>query len=132
MPPGSRKVNDLSWMIGGPQGSGVDSADGAIIYDPSLGSTKVADVPTIDRRASSDLRAYLNGRGLGETVNDMLTAAKQRGIALVPVPFHDLLEQVAEEFKVDQLRKIARMVNMLAVGASFGALRFDFGMLEKA
>src|SRR3990170_1040300 len=200
MPPGSRKVNDLSWMIGGPQGSGVDSAanafargcahgglnifgkreyysnimgehsyfavrattgtvrshvdvvnilasfdaetvfrhardvsdDGAIIYDPSLGSTKVADVPTIDRRASSDLRAYLNGRGLGETVNDMLTAAKQRGIALVPVPFHDLLEQVAEEFKVDQLSKIARMVNMLAVGASFGALRFDFGMLEKA
>ena len=200
MPPGSRKVNDLSWMIGGPQGSGVDSAanafargcahgglnifgkreyysnimgehsyfavrattgtvrshvdvvnilasfdaetvfrhardvsdDGAIIYDPSLGSTKVADVPTIDRRASSDLRAYLNGRGLGETVNDMLTAAKQRGIALVPVPFHDLLEQVAEEFKVDQLSKIARMINMLAVGASFGALRFDFGMLEKA
>src|SRR5213078_1649308 len=65
------QVNDLSWLIGGPQGSGVDYSvnvlatleaetlfrharavtdDGAIIYDPSLGKTRLSDIPTIEKR----------------------------------------------------------------------------------
>jgi 2-oxoglutarate ferredoxin oxidoreductase subunit alpha len=200
MPEPRPVVNDLSWMIGGPQGSGVDSSanvfaracargglnvfgkrefysnimgehsyfalrahrdvvrshvddvnvlatfeaetllrhtnevtdDGAIIYDPSITKTKVSDVPTIEKRAATDLRTYLIARGLGETAEDLLTAAKQRGVTLVPIPFKELLEQVADEFAVDQLSKIARMVNMLAVGASFGLLGFDFANMEKS
>src|SRR2546429_563870 len=88
------KVNDLSWMIGGPQGSGVDSS------------------------ANVFARA--------------LAAAKQRGVSLVPIPFKDLLEQIADEFQIDQLSKISRVVNMLAVGASFGILGFDFEMMRRA
>ncbi|HLE55425.1 MAG TPA: 2-oxoacid:acceptor oxidoreductase subunit alpha [Thermoplasmata archaeon] len=194
------KVNDLSWMIGGPQGSGVDSSanafaracahgglnvfgkreyysnikgehsyftvravtgtvrshidethvlatfdaetafrhvrevtdDGAIVYDPGLGKTRISDVPTIEPRLEEELRTYLIARGLGETLGDMLASAKQRGVALVPIPYSDLLTKVADEFKVDALSKIARMVNMLAVGASFGILHFDFETLVKA
>jgi 2-oxoglutarate ferredoxin oxidoreductase subunit alpha len=197
MPP---KVNDLSWMIGGPQGSGVDSSanafsracahgglnvfgkreyysnikgehsyfavravtgtvrshidetnvlatfdaetafrhirtvtdDGAIIYDPALGKTKVSDVPTIEHRLKDELKTYLIARGLGESLDDMLASARQRGVALVPLPYNDLLTQVADEFKVDTLSKIARMVNMLAVGASFGILHFDFNTIVMA
>jgi 2-oxoglutarate ferredoxin oxidoreductase subunit alpha len=193
-------VNDLSWMIGGPQGSGVDSSanvfaracargglnvygkrefysnimgdhsyfalrahkdfvrshvdevnvlatfeaetllrharevtdDGAIIYDPSLTKTRIADVPTIEKRAAADLRTYLIARGLGETVEDVLASCKQRGVTLVPIPFKELIEQVADEFAVDQLSKISRMVNMLAVGASFGLLGFEFSHMEKS
>src|SRR3989440_8092316 len=192
-------VNDLSWMIGGPQGSGVDSSanvfaracaagglnifgkrefysnimgehsyfalrarsdvvrshvdavnvlatfeaetlfrharevtdDGAIVYDPSLGKTRLSDIPTIEKRLDADLRTYLISRGVGETIDDMLAASKQRGVALVPIPYRDLLEQVADEFQVDQLSKISRVVNMLAVGASFGILGFDFEMMRR-
>src|SRR5437016_10503891 len=194
------KVNDLSWMIGGPQGSGVDSSanvfaracaagglhifgkrefysnimgehsyfalrahsglvrshiddvnvlatfeaetlfrharevtdDGAIIYDPSLGKTRLSDVPTIEQRLAADLKTYMISRGVGETIDDMLVASKQRGVSLVPIPFHDLLEQVADEFQIDQLSKISRVVNMLAVGASFGILGFDFEMMRRS
>src|SRR5213593_3237387 len=192
------KVNDLSWMIGGPQGSGVDSSanvfaracaagglhifgkrefysnimgehsyfalrahsnlvrshidsvnvlatfeaetlfrharevtdDGAIIYDPSLGKTRLSDVPTIEKRLDADLKTYMISHGVGETLDDMLAASKQRGVTLVPIPFKELLEQIADEFQVDQLSKISRVVNMLAVGASFGLLGFDFAMMR--
>src|SRR5467141_4316759 len=198
MSPPTRLVNDLSWMIGGPQGSGVDSSanvfaracaagglhiygkrefysnimgehsyfalrahsklvrshidavnllatfeaetlfrharevtdDGAIVYDPALGKTRLSDIPTIEKRLSADLKTYLISRGVGETLDDMLAAAKQRGVALVPIPFKDLLEQIADEFQIDQLSKISRVVNMLAVGASFGLLGFDFAMMR--
>src|SRR5438093_796994 len=200
MSPPALRVNDLAWMIGGPQGSGVDSSanvfaracaagglhifgkrefysnimgehsyfalradsklvrshiddvnvlatfeaetlfrharevtdDGAIIYDPSLGKTRLSDVPTIEKRLDADLKTYLISRGVGETLDDMLAASKQRGVTLVPIPFHDLLEQVADEFQIDQLSKISRVVNMLAVGASFGILGFDFEMMRRS
>src|SRR6058998_3304913 len=200
MSPPAVRVNDLAWMIGGPQGSGVDSSanvfaracaagglhifgkrefysnimgehsyfalradsklvrshiddvnvlatfeaetlfrharevtdDGAIIYDPSLGKTRLSDVPTIEKRLDADLKTYLISRGVGETLDDMLAASKQRGVTLVPIPFHDLLEQVADEFQIDQLSKISRVVNMLAVGASFGILGFDFEMMRRS
>ncbi len=196
----TQTVNELSWMIGGPQGSGVDSSantfgracahgglnvfgkreyysnikgehsyftvrasagtvrshidethllatfdaetafrhirevtdDGAVVYDPGLGRTKISDVPTIEPRSKNELKTYLIARGLGETLDDMLASAKQRGVTLVPIPYNDLLTKVADEFKVDALSKIARMVNMLAVGASFGVLRYDFELLTKA
>lgn len=193
-------MNDLSWMIGGAQGSGVDSAanvfaraaaegglslfgkreyysnikgehsyftvravpgtvrahvdevnvlatfdaetalrhirevsdDGAVVYDPGLAKVKVSDVPTIEARMKGELTTYLIARGLGETLDDMLTSAKQRGVQLVPIPYNNILEQVADEFHVDQLSKIARMINMLAVGASFGILHFPVDFLAAA
>src|SRR3989475_726061 len=106
--------------------------DGAIIYDPSLGKTRLSDVPTIEKRLDADLKTYLISRGVGETLDDMLAASKQRGVSLVPIPFKALLEQVADEFQIDQLSKISRVVNMLAVGASFGILGFDFEMMRRS
>src|SRR3972149_159075 len=158
MSPPATKVNDLSWMIGGPQGSGVDSSANvfaracahaglnvfgkreyysnimgersyfalrdprAILYDPSLGKTRISDVPTLEKRLAADLKPYLISRGLGETLDDLLAACRQRGVTLVPIPYKALLEKIAEAFQVDQLSKIARMVNMLAVGGAVGGL----------
>src|SRR5438309_6234564 len=103
--------------------------DGAIVYDPSLAKTRLSDIPTIEKRLAADLKTYLISHGVGETLDDMLAASKQRGVALVPIPFKELLEQIADEFQVDQLSKISRVVNMLAVGASFGLLWFGFAMM---
>src|SRR5437867_5032936 len=127
------KVNDLSWMIGGPQGSGVDSSanvfaracaagglhifgkrefysnimgehsyfalrahsglvrshiddvnvlatfeaetlfrharevtdDGAIIYDPSLGKTRLSDIPTIENGSPAARKPTSIAGGVG-------------------------------------------------------------------
>src|SRR2546426_12712582 len=137
MSPPAVRVNDLAWMIGGPQGSGVDSSanvfaracaaggltifgkrdfysnimgepsyfalrarsdvvrshvdavnvlatfeaetlfrharevtdDAAIVYDPSLGKTRLSDIPTIEKRLDADLRTYLSSRDVGETIH---------------------------------------------------------------
>src|SRR5437879_12577244 len=38
--------------------------DGAIVYDPSLGKTRLSDIPTIEKRLDADLRTYLISRRL--------------------------------------------------------------------
>src|SRR3990172_5904411 len=106
--------------------------DGAIIYDPGVAGTKMDEVPTLEARVSQDLRAYLVARGLGETVKDALDAAGQRGVALHPLPMTDFLKNVQVKFGIDQLSKLTRMVNVLAVAASFGLLDYDFEQLAKA
>jgi len=194
------KVNDIAWIVGGPQGSGVDSSatvfaracaygglhvlgkreyysnimgehsyfavrasarrihsyvdtlrllatfdaetvfrharsvvdDGAIIYDPKLADTKLEDIHTIDRRLRQELTTYLVARGLGFTVRDMLKSAEDRGVTLVPLPYGELLTQVADENKVDQISTISRMVNMFAVAASLGLLEYDFELMARA
>lgn len=194
------RVNELSWTIGGAQGSGVDSSatvfsraiaygglsvygkreyysnikgehsyfvvracerpirshidrlhllatfdeetvfrharevvdDGAIVYDPSQAKAKIADVPTLDRPIAEDLTTYLVSRGLGLTMEDLLKSARDRGVNLVAVPYADLLTEVANENKIDQLSKIGRMVNMFAVAASFGLLDYDYEMMARA
>jgi len=196
--PGLR-VNDLSWTIGGAQGSGVDSSatvfsravahgglsvygkreyysnikgehsyfqvrvnaapirshvdrlhllatfdqetvfrharsvvdNGAIVYDSSQVKTRIADVPTLDPPIAQDLTTYLVARGLGFTLDDMLRSARDRGVNLVPVPYTEMLTQVANENSIDQLSKIARMVNMFAVAASFGLLDFDYEFMAR-
>jgi len=194
------KRNELSWTIGGPQGSGVDSSanafgravtfgglhvygrreyysnikgehsyfqirvaghpigahvdpinvlatfdeetafrhfphvtdDGAILYDPAQVNTKYTDIPTIEKRVKRDLGRYLEARGGGETLGDALRTAEARGVRLCPVPFQDYLNAIAKEFQVDQLSSIARMVNLMAVGGSFGLLGFEFERVEQA
>lgn len=194
------KTNELAWLIGGAQGSGVDSSatvfgracaygglhvfgkreyysnimgehsyfqlragahvlrshvdpvnllatfdeetvfrhaqdvtpDGAIVYDANLVKTKMADIPTLEARFAQDLRAYLIARGLGETMQDVLDAAAQRGVQLRQIPMSEFLASVQKKFNVDQLSKLSRMVNILAVAASFGLLEYDFEQLAKA
>src|SRR2546425_10521662 len=106
--------------------------DGAIVYDPEIASLKLSDIPTIEARAKTDLKSYLMTHGVGETIQDALNAAKQRGVTVVPVPMADFLTQVAKKFNVDQLSKLNRMVNVLAVSTSLGLLGYDFDQIKKA
>src|SRR6266511_313854 len=162
------KRNDISWMIGGPQGSGVDSSanvfaracaagglhsfgkrefysnimgehsyfalrahcnlvrsqsddvnvlatfeaetlfrharevtdDGAIVYDPSLGKTRLSDVPTIEKRLYADLKTYLISRGVGAT------------LGVLGFDFSTMESALADVF-----RNKAKIVNMNAWGA---------------
>jgi 2-oxoglutarate ferredoxin oxidoreductase subunit alpha len=200
MEPTMTTVNDMTWTIGGAQGSGVDSsanvfaracaygglhvygnreyysnimgehsyfkvrvkgapvyapadpihllatfdaetvfrharhvtADGAVLYDPDHANTAIEDVPTLEAPVRERLRAHLAQHGAGETVSDLLEVEARRGVLLVPVPFADILKDVQEKYAIDQLSKITKMVNMIAVGASFGLLDFRGGVIERA
>jgi len=106
--------------------------DGAIIYDPAVARVKLDEVPTVERRVNQDLKAYLLARGLGDTVQDALDAAAQRGVALRPLPMSEFLVSIQKKFDVEQLSKLSRMVNILAVSGAFGMLDYDFEQVAKA
>lgn len=190
-------VNKLSWMIGGPQGSGVDSSamlfsracnfgglyvygyreyysnimgehsyfivrvedkpvlsqwshtdllatfegetiakhaldvgrDGGIIYDATIGKTKLEQIHTLEERVRTDLENYLHRKGLGDTLEDLLEDARRRGVHLYPIPYNDLIRKVAEKLGETQMSKLARVVNTMAVAASFSILDYPLRQL---
>jgi len=194
-----RRVNRLNWLIGGAQGSGVDSAasmfakacafgglhvygqreyysnimgehsyfqirvldepvratsdnthlivsfdaetvfmhapnvmpGGGIIYDPKLSETSVERVPTLDHRVIEDLKAYFAEQGTGDTLGDLLNIQAERGVNLYPVPYDEILNQLAEETG-QPLSKLKRATNTMAVAASCSLLHYGEKWLELA
>lgn len=196
----SSKVNDTAWMIGGAQGSGVDSSatifsractlgglwvfgtreyysnikglhsyfevrvndhpirskvdhtdilatfdaetlirhaevvspGGAIVYNPSYANTEIEKVDTIEHEVRQRIGSRLSQQGLSKDVNGILQEAKKRNIRLFPVSYEDIIKKVAEKIGEPQLSKLSRIVNVLAVSASFAIFGFEESFLEVA
>jgi len=192
--------NSLVWMIGGPQGSGVDSAanifaracsygglyvfgnreyhsnikglhsyfqirvserpvhchrsfvdllatfdaetvvrhrfevvkQGGIIYDPAYEATRIQDIPTLEREFVDEYVAVLKEKGFGGTVADLVEDAKSDGIRIYPLPYMDILKEIAEKLGEPKLSKIVRMINILALGVSCAILDYDIEPLAEA
>src|SRR5205823_785442 len=203
------QVNDLSWLIGGPQGSGVDSSanvfaracaagglhvfgkrefysnimgehsyfalrahtnlvrshidavnllatfeaetlfrharavtdDGAIVYDPSLGKTRLSDIPTIEKRLRAELQTYLISHGVGETLDDMRASledvfrAKAKVVSMNAAgaqKAYDLASSLVPEFRY-RLERVPRKEPRLfltgsqatALGKLYSGMRFQ-------
>jgi 2-oxoglutarate ferredoxin oxidoreductase subunit alpha len=196
---GNKKKFTLSWMIGGAQGSGVDSSanlfaysiasagyyvfgkreyysnikgehsyfnvvasdspvrstvdhvhilasfdaetvfrhaweveeGGGIIYDVALENESLRNIPTIEERLKSEIAERLKNENLGETLRDVLTAAKRRGVRIYPIPYMDLIKKTGEIIGEKQLTLLLRMVNTMAVAASFAILKADINRLHR-
>ncbi|HVL86938.1 MAG TPA: 2-oxoacid:acceptor oxidoreductase subunit alpha [Candidatus Thermoplasmatota archaeon] len=201
----ANQVNRLSWMVGGPQGSGVDSSarlfatacanaglyifgrreyysnikgehsyfqirvdekfirspvdavhllatyenetivrhvfanavvpGGAIIYDPALVTGvqgKIERIPTLDDRVKQDVLAYLAKKGLGDDVDALLQDAKAKGALLVPVPYGEIINELAKEIGEKDVSRLFITKNTIAVGASMGMLHYPFADLESS
>ncbi|MGQ0534564.1 MAG: 2-oxoacid:acceptor oxidoreductase family protein, partial [Methanobacteriota archaeon] len=196
------KINQLSWMVGGPQGSGVDSsarlfaiacANGglwvfgrreyysnikgehsyfqirvdsrevrspindvallasyenetvvrhvysrevgkgsAVIYDPTLVSEKIDKIGTLDHRLKFEIGEYLQSKGRGDTVGDLLEDGKEKGLLLLPLDYKGIIEATGREIGEKEYGRLVILKNTIAVAASFGALEYDFPMLERA
>jgi 2-oxoglutarate ferredoxin oxidoreductase subunit alpha len=194
------KRNDFSWMIGGAQGSGVDTSanvfarsaaigglyvfgkreyysnikgehsyfqvrvsktpikshvdtvdmlttfeeetifrhalevrkDGAIIYDQDQGQKRIDDVPTIEHLVKESLAKELSSSGLSADVKGILELARRRGVHVYSIPYNDLLKKVGEKFGETSLSSLQRMLNVMAVGASFALLSYDEALVEDA
>jgi 2-oxoglutarate/2-oxoacid ferredoxin oxidoreductase subunit alpha len=194
------KRNDFSWMIGGVQGSGVDTSanvfaraaaagglsvfgkreyysnikgehsyfqvrvskeeirshvdtvdmlatfeeetifrhalevrpEGAIIYDPDQETKRLDQVPTIEAQVKASLAAELSKAGLSADIRGILELARRRGVHVYPVPYNDLLKAVGSKFGETSLSTLQRMLNVLAVAASFALMSYPADLVKDA
>ena len=105
---------------------------GGIIYDPAYAATKIQDVPTLPRESVDESIAWLKQRGFGTSVGDLLEDAKKDGIQTYPIPFMDLIKQVAEKIGEPKISRVVRVTNVLTLGVSFAILDADIAVLAKA
>lgn len=105
---------------------------GGIIVDKAQYATEVMSIPTLPPDFRNELREYMDQKAVGETLGDFLGYVQKNGIQVFPVPYMDLLKQVASELGVDQISKVTRMTNVLTIGVTFALLDYDPNLVEQA
>lgn len=108
------------------------SRQGGIIHDPAYDATRIQDIPTIEKEVVDESVDRLKGKGLGTTVGDLLQDAKDEGIQTYPVPYMNLVTEVAGKLGESKVSKVARVINVLVLGVSLAILDADVELLTKA
>jgi 2-oxoglutarate/2-oxoacid ferredoxin oxidoreductase subunit alpha len=106
--------------------------EGAIIYDQDQGPKRIDDVPTLEHPVRESLTKELSSGGLTADVKGILELARRRGVHVYSIPYNDLLKKVGEKFGETSLSTLQRMLNVLAVAASFALLSYDQALVEDA
>ncbi len=106
--------------------------EGAIVYNPDQDGTKLSDIPTIERPVRALLTAELTKNGLSADVKGVVELARRKGVHIYPVPYDELLKHVGEKFGETSLSSLQRMLNVMAVSASFALLSFDEELVKDA
>ncbi len=107
-------------------------SEGAIIYDPDQDTKRLDQVPTIEAPVKASLTAELSKAGLSADVKGVLELARRRGVHIYPVPYNDLLKEVGTKFGETSLSTLQRMLNVMAVAASYALLSFDENLVKEA
>jgi 2-oxoglutarate ferredoxin oxidoreductase subunit alpha len=107
--------------------------EGGIIVDSrDLGVKILEEIKTFSEDYKSYVRSFMKDNGVGETVNDFLNYAKQKGIVVYPVPYMDLLKGIGEQIKIEKISMLSKMINVLTIGVSFALLKYDRKLVEDA
>lgn len=106
--------------------------DGAIIYDPDLDPKRLEDVPTIEREVRARLTEQFTQNGLTADVKGTMELARRKGAHIYAMPYNALLKQVGEKFGETSLSTLQRMLNVMAVAASFALLSYDEELVKDA
>ena len=106
--------------------------EGAILYDPDQDSKRLDDVPTIEHDAKSILSEDLSKNALSADVKGILELARRRGVHIYPIPYNELLKSVGAKFGETSLSALQRMLNVVAVAASYALLGYDQKLVEDA
>ncbi len=102
---------------------------GGVIYSSELVSTKISQIPTLEKRVASGILSELKG---GESLGDLLKYLEQRGVKLYPLPYLGLLKEIAKKRGDEKIARLAMLNNTIALGASFALLKFDLELLNEA
>lgn len=108
------------------------SPRGGIIVDSMQLGTKVLDIATLPPEYKTQVQAFMQENGVGETLADWLEYAKKRGIKVYPVPYNQLLYQIGEKIGISQISKITRMINVLTIGVSLALFKYDRTLTAQA
>jgi len=106
---------------------------GGIICDTEVLGVKIFDIPTWPGPFVEEFTKTLDEKSIRpETVGDLLNEVKKNNVRIYAVPYMTLLREIAEEIGEEKLSKLTRMINVLALGASFGLVDYDKKYVEKA
>jgi len=103
--------------------------DGAIIFDSALLKKKVEDIPTLEQRIKDELSTRF---GEGAILEALLKDAEGRGVRLYPLPYAALLNTISSRSGEKRMSVLGRMINVIAVSASFALLSYDLEELKKS
>jgi 2-oxoglutarate ferredoxin oxidoreductase subunit alpha len=106
--------------------------EGAIIYDPELDTKELEDVSTLEHEVRQSLTEQLSQNGLTPDVKGLIELARRKGVHIYSVPYNTLLKQVGEKFGETSLSTLQRMLNVMAVAASFSLLSYDEAYVKDA
>jgi 2-oxoglutarate ferredoxin oxidoreductase subunit alpha len=106
--------------------------EGAIIYNPDHDPTRLDQIPTIETNVRVALGDELEKAGLSADVKGVLELARRRGVHIYPVPYDDILKEVGVKHGESSLSTLQRMLNTMAVAASFALLSYDEGIVKGA
>jgi 2-oxoglutarate ferredoxin oxidoreductase subunit alpha len=107
-------------------------SEGAVIYDPDQDTKLLDQIPTIEAPIKTALTDELSKAGLSADVKGLLELARRRGVHIYPVPYNDLLKVAGSKFGETSLSTLQRMLNVMAVAASFALLSFDEDLVKEA
>ncbi len=107
-------------------------SEGAIIYDPDQDSKALAGIPTIEHDARETFSSELAKNGLSADVKGILELARRRGVHIYPIPYNELLKAVGAKFGETSLSSLQRMLNVVAVAASYALLGYDEELVKEA
>jgi 2-oxoglutarate ferredoxin oxidoreductase subunit alpha len=109
------------------------SSSGGIIADKDTLATKIAAIQTLTTSFRTEFQKTLESKGAKvETVGDLLNELKKNNVRTYVVPYMEILKEVADEIHEEKLSKLTRMINVLAIGVSFGLVNYDKAPVEKA
>ncbi|MFQ6010927.1 MAG: 2-oxoacid:ferredoxin oxidoreductase subunit alpha, partial [Nitrososphaerales archaeon] len=105
---------------------------GAIIYDKDSKDVHINEIPSLESEVAQEIRRDLKRQGMNESVFGLLDSAKKSGVKLYPIPYTNLLKDVADEIKEAKLSRIARIINIMAVSASLTLVEFPEQLVHES
>jgi len=109
------------------------SQGGGIIVDKDALGTRIDAIQTLTPSFRREFQKTLESKGAkAETVSDLLDEVKKNNVRTYAVPYMEVLKQVADEVGEEKLSRLTRMINVLALGASFGLINYDKAPVERA
>jgi len=106
---------------------------GGIICDADALETRIFGIPTLPSPFWIEFRETLEEKGIKpETISDLLNEVKKNNVHVYAVPYMELLKEVGKQIGEEKLSRLTRMINVLALGASFGLVDYDKTFVEKA
>jgi len=108
-------------------------AEGAVICDADALDARISGIQPLPAAFWTEYERILDEKKIKpERVQDLLNEAGKNGVHVFAVPYMELLKDVGRQIGEEKLSSLTRMINVLALGASFGVLGYDRSLVERA